>query len=127
MRNMSSVTPEQSPRASSRMVLSMVLAIVAAFASTTAFANYLVTDGTVVGVANTSSNQANFGVLVTGGSGNLCDGVYIEFPEADAANKEAHARAYATALAALTTGLPVRIYNYVDSTCSRASYIEIRR
>ena len=95
--------------------------------SSTAVADYLVTDGTVVGVANTSSNQANFGVLVTGGSGNLCDGVYIEFPEADAANKEAHARAYATALAALTAGLPVRIYNYVDSTCSRASYIEIRR
>ncbi len=112
---------------SSRFVANALVVIAFALASTNAFANYLVTDGTVVGVANTSGNQTNFGVLVTGGSGNLCDGVYIEFPEADAPNKEAHARAYATALAALTAGLPVRIYNYVDATCSRASYIEIRR
>lgn len=43
------------------------------------------------------------------------------------AMKEAHARAYATALAALTAGLPVRIYSYVGSACDRAAYIEIRR
>ena len=95
--------------------------------SANASADYLVMDGTVTGIANTSSNQANFAVRVSGGSLNLCEGIYIKFPEADAANKEAHARAYATALAALTAGLPVRIYSYVGNACDRAAYIEIRR
>ena len=57
----------------------LVFVLVAVLVSATATADYLVTDGTVVGVANTSNNQANFGVLVSGGSGNLCEGVYIEF------------------------------------------------
>ena len=127
MRNENSVTPGRVDKRDFRFASITIFAVLSIFLTTKSLANYLVTDGTVVGVANTSGNQTNFGVLVTGGSGNLCDGVYIEFPEADAANKEAHARAYATALAALTAGLPVRIYNYVDATCSRASYIEIRR
>lgn len=90
-------------------------------------ADYLVMDGTVTGIANTWGNQPVFAVQVSGGSLNHCEGVYIKFPEADAADKEAHARAYAAALAALTAGLPVRIYTYVGKACHRAAYIEIRR
>ena len=106
--------------------LSMALALTLAASNVTAAGSYLVTDGTIDGIANTSNNQASFAVRVSGGSNNLCDGTYIVFPEADSPNKESHARAYATALTALTAGLPVRVYSYIDSSCGRAAYIEIR-
>ena len=104
-----------------------LIAVAVLIVSADAFAGYLVMDGTVTGIANTSSNQPVFAVRVSGGSLNHCGGIYIKFPEADAADKETHARAYATALAALTAGLPVRIYSYVGNVCDRAAYIEIRR
>lgn len=103
-----------------------IVAVLAMTAAMSASADYLVKDGMITGIASTSNNQAVFAIRVSGGTDNICEGTYISFPEVDAANKEAHARAYATALTALTAGLPVRIYNYVDSTCEHASYIEIR-
>lgn len=36
-----------------------------------------------------------------------------------------HKRAYAAALAALTTGMTVRVHNYQNNTCDSASYIEL--
>ena len=86
---------------------------------------YLARNAIVTHVANTSSNEKNFAIQVSGGSIGTCSGKWIVFPESAAANSAAHQRAYSTALTALTTGLKVQIHNYTNGTCSLASYIEI--
>lgn len=55
-------------------------------------ADYLVMEGAVTGMANTSSSQANFAVWVSGGSLNHCEDIYIKFPEADAAETQQQTR-----------------------------------
>lgn|SRR5690606_23116595 len=87
-------------------------------------AGNLVVNGRITKVTNTYFNEASFAITVVGGSNNLCPGV-ITFPLSAAANADAHNRAYAAALLALTTGQPVRVYNYNGNSCDQASFIEI--
>lgn len=85
----------------------------------------LVVGGRVVRVANTSNNLSMFSVQVAGGSPNLCGSGWITFPVSAASDPEIHKRAYAAALVALTTGMPVRVHNYHSNNCDTASYIEL--
>jgi hypothetical protein len=86
---------------------------------------YLVIGGTLTGVTSTASNQPAFSVRVSGGSTNLCSGQWIQFSQADAPDADTFKRAYAAALVALTAGTPVSIYNYIDTTCVRAGYLQL--
>lgn len=95
------------------------------FLSCTSFAGDLVQNGRIVRIANTSSNQSVFEILVSGGSYNLCGGGWINFPVSAAPDVDTHKRAYASALLAMTTGALVRVYNYLGTDCSTASYIEL--
>lgn len=93
--------------------------------SCAANAGDLIVGGTITKISNTSSNLQNFAILVSGGSTNLCGSAWINFPVSAVADVESHKRAYAIALVALTTGLTVRVHNYVDNTCNTAAYIEL--
>ncbi len=85
----------------------------------------LVFGGRLVGLTNTTSNSSIFAIKVTGGSLNLCSTTWISFPVSAAADADTHKRAYAAALTALTTGMPVRIHNYASDSCGAAQYIEL--
>ncbi|WP_410483311.1 DUF5992 family protein [Teredinibacter sp. KSP-S5-2] len=39
---------------------------------------------------------------------------------------EAYNRTYSTAIQALSTGMEVDIYNYIDSACSKVFYIKVK-
>ena len=97
------------------------------FAFGDVYAGQIVTGAQVIAVVNTSGNEDVYQVKTTGGADNKCEGKYIQFPVSDSANKETHARGYTTALTALTNGLKVTIYNYVDQNCNDASFIEITK
>lgn len=86
---------------------------------------YLVQGGTVTNITSTSGNTASFGIQVSGGSVNTCVATWINFNQADSPDADTFKRAYAAALLAYTIGRPVNIYNYVDSTCQHASYVEL--
>jgi len=99
--------------------------LVAALTVSHAHAGDLVINGTVKAVTNTSSNLQNFAIQVAGGSPNVCGSGWINFPISAGADADAHKRAFALALTALTTGLRVRVHNYHGSDCNTASYIEL--
>ena len=102
-----------------------VAATICMAAVTPAKAGDLVIGGRVVRVANTGNNASVFSVWVDGGSQNLCGSGWITFPASAVTDPEIHKRAYAAALLALTTGMPVRVYNYQGDSCDAASYIEL--
>ena len=83
----------------------------------------LVSVGTITQVTNTSGNGPVFAVQVVGGINNTCLNQWIYFNQSDAPDLATFQRAYANALLALTTGIPVTIYNYSDASCGHASYI----
>ena len=97
------------------------------FVSCSVNAGYLVKGGTVTEVVNTSNNGTTFSIKVTGGTNNLCEGGWIGFPVANAADPDTHKRAYSTVLTALTAGLKVDIYNYSDNGCGEASYVGVKK
>ena len=86
---------------------------------------YLVQGGTVKKVGSTNANATSFVIQVSGGSVNTCGSTWINFNQADAPDAATFARAYASALLALTSQTPVVIFNYFDTTCQRAGYIEL--
>jgi hypothetical protein len=86
---------------------------------------YLAFDAKITRVANTSSNNSSFSVLVTGGTGPCTNGGWISFPVSIAPDPDTHKRAYAAALLALTTGMSLRIHIYTNDDCHAATYIEI--
>jgi len=87
-------------------------------------AGELVTDAVITSVGNTSGNGPSFFVIVSGGSG-LCTNQFIWFPESAAGDANVFNRAYKSALLALSTGMHVKIHNYSDNTCAKASYIQV--
>lgn len=89
-----------------------------------AAAGDLVMEARVAKITNTGSNGNTFGIKVSGGSLNLCGTGWISFP-ASATDADSHKRAYAAALLALSTGVPVRVHNYQNNDCDTASYIEL--
>jgi hypothetical protein len=87
---------------------------------------YIVKQATITSVTNTSNNQSVFTVKVSGGTG-TCTNTGIVFQLSDAGDASVLNRAYAAALLALSTGMPVNIFNYVDTTCDHAAFIEVVR
>ena len=86
---------------------------------------YLVQGGIVTKISSTNANLSAFAIQVSGGSVNTCASIWINFNQADAPDAATFTRAYAAALLALTTGVPVQIYNYYDTTCQRAGLVEL--
>ena len=91
-------------------------------------AGYIAENSIVTEVRNTGGNNsaARFELVVSEGTGD-CIGRTIIFPASAAMDPEAHSRAYASALTAFSTGSNVKIYNYIDDTCSNAAYISISK
>ena len=85
----------------------------------------LVQDASVISIANVEGSTDLFVIWTDGGTGPCSNRTQIRFPVAHAASPEAHARAYASALTALTTRTKVIIVNYVDGTCDKASFIQL--
>ncbi|MBM0105754.1 hypothetical protein JM946_13515 [Steroidobacter sp. S1-65] len=108
-----------------KAMLSVFVAAICVGASTPALCGDLVIGGRVVRVANTGNNASVFSVEIAGGSPNLCANGWITFPVSASSDPEIHKRAYAAALLALTTGMPVRVHNYHSNSCDAASYIEV--
>lgn len=92
-----------------------------------ALAGDIALDSRILKVRNTVSNTDAFEVVVDKTLINCASNV-VSFPSSAAQNRETHARAYSSALTALTTNMKVRIHAYTDShECSQASYIEISK
>src|SRR5262245_39396638 len=102
------------------MNLKLSMLVLAGFSSAVCHADDLVVGGTITSLTNTFQNQTSFAVKITGATTNLCGTNWIVFPIENAANVEAHNRAYAAALLAFAMNKPVRITNYSGSSCSSA-------
>ena len=90
------------------------------------FAGDCVVGSTIIEIRNTGSNQDKFEVVTSGGTG-PCVGKTIMFPADAAPNRDIFTRAYSAALTAFSTGAKVRIYNYHDDSCLKASYITLKK
>ena len=89
-------------------------------------ANYLVENGTVTAVTNTTGNDEQFAIRITGGTGTCNTGVWIVFKLVNAGTEKIYDRAYAAALTALALGRAVNVYDYHDTdSCSHAESIQI--
>lgn len=95
---------------------------------TLAQGQYIATNTTITKVGNTAGNGASFWVVAQHGSG-PCVSVGVQtniyFPKHAAGTEKVFDRAYAVALAAVASGKPVNIYNYLDGSCNTAAAIEI--
>ncbi|WP_444922794.1 DUF5992 family protein [Microbulbifer sp. DLAB2-AF] len=112
------------------MVNKVVLtAAIALFSSVTlAQGEYIATNATITKVGNTAGNEASFWVVAENGTGPcVTTGTQnnIYFPKSAAGTEKIFDRAYSAALAALASGKPVNIYNYLDGTCNTAVAIEV--
>ena len=97
---------------------------VACLVASIANAGQLVDNALITEIANTSSNQDQFSVKVSGGGG-LCANRHIHFP-ASATQDAIYKRAYAAALSAMATKTKVKIHNYASDDCDGASYILLK-
>jgi hypothetical protein len=85
---------------------------------------YIVQGATITNIMSTNGNGDAFAIITSGGSGS-CANTEVYFPQSAAPDADTFKRAYAAALTAITTGMRVSIYNYTDSTCLTASYVQI--
>jgi hypothetical protein len=115
------------------MIIRIVLVIVLLLNSITVLAGeYIVARAKIIEIMNTASNQAQFGVVIEGGTGSCAgNNNTILFPRYAAGNNEIYKRAYATAIAAYSMNSYVTIYTYDDSDlsmlCKRAAYIRLEK
>ncbi len=92
-------------------------------------AGELIRDATVIEVANTASNGADFAVILQGGIG-VClhpTRTLIKFPEAKKQSDDSYKQSFSLALSALATGMKVRIHNFEDDSCSNANFISVSK
>ena len=82
----------------------------------TAEAGFIVEDGQVTMVSNTSSNMARYHVRIGGGTG-VCADSFLIFDESNAGNPDVFKRGFAVALTALATGMPVDVWAYGPDDC----------
>jgi hypothetical protein len=85
----------------------------------------LIRDATVIEVANTNSNGADFAVILQGGVG-VClspTRTVITFPESKKQSDVSYNQAFSIALTALATGMKVRVHNFENDSCSGANFI----
>ena len=105
----------------------MVVPFLCFFGPGACIAGELIRDAVIVEVANTYNGGADFAIRVEGGTG-VCAGTgFIVFPESRKASVASFNQAYASALAALASEKKVRIHNFLDDSCSGASFISISR
>ena len=88
-------------------------------------AGQLITNATILEVANTNNNGPDFAIRMEGGSGVCASSTWISFPENKKQSDDSYKQAFSIALTALTTGKKVRIHNFEDDSCSGANFISI--
>ena len=92
-------------------------------------AGELIEGATVIEVANTSGNGADFAVILQGGTG-ICvhpTRTLIKFPEAKKQSDASYKQSFSLALSALATGMKVRIHNFEDDSCAGANFISVSK
>jgi hypothetical protein len=110
-----------------KFVLTSALLLAACQLPNTSWAQkYITQGGTITWMSNTASNTQSFTVAISGG-GETCINNQATFNLADSPDAATFQRAYAAALLALVTGMPVYIYNYQDTTCNHASYVGLNQ
>ena len=92
--------------------------------ASSANADFIVQNGQVVRLSNTTGNTSQYKVGIAGGTG-VCADTTIIINEARAGDKDIFKRGFALALTALSTGLTVRVWSYEGDDCFSAAYIEI--
>jgi predicted dinucleotide-binding enzyme len=105
----------------------MAIPLLCFFGSGACIAGELIRDAVIVEVANTYSGGADFAIRVEGGTGVCAGTTFIVFPESRKASVASFNQAFAAALAALASDKKVRIHNFVDDSCSGASFISVSR
>jgi len=85
--------------------------------------DYVLFDATVTEIVATGSSD-EFAVVHSGGTG-TCASTALVFKASEAPSADAFNRLYATALTAITTGMKIRVGNYVGSSCSSVDYIKL--
>lgn len=110
-----------------KMKLKLIMAgLFLFFAANSIAAGYVANSVSVLSVKNIVSNQDASEIIVD--SSTNCSGNKIKFPLSVAPSKEAHMRAYSSALTALTTSMKVTVYSYADSNeCMEASFIWLQK
>jgi hypothetical protein len=99
--------------------------VILLFSSSLAQAAFLIEDAKVIRVASVSGNVDQFGVIVEGGTEPCAGSAWIIFDAGDYATSAMFERTYSGALTALSTGMPVDIYNYANDSCEHAMSIQI--
>jgi len=94
-------------------------------------AGELIQGATLIEVANTNNNGPDFAIIVEGGTGTgVCSSSSnkaITFPEAKKQSDDSYKQSFAIALAAVTTGMKVRVHNFDDFDCGGANFISISK
>ncbi len=91
----------------------------------TAEAGFIVRDGQVTMVSNTTRNSPRFHVRIGGGTGVCADSVLI-FDEGNAGDPDIFKRGFAVALTALVTGMRVDVWSYGLDDCESPAGIWIQ-
>ncbi len=88
--------------------------------------DFVLENGQVNMVTNTTGNGAAFVVLVSGGTG-VCANKNVTFRESNAGSRDVFKRSFAVALTALATGLLVDVYSYQNAPdCLNPAYIRAK-
>lgn len=95
------------------------------------FSGELIREATVIEVANTNNNGADFAIRLQGGSGPCVSATEtpttITFPESKKQSDDSYQQAFSIALAAVASGMKVRVHNFEDDSCAGANFISISR
>ena len=92
-------------------------------------AGELIRDATIIEVANTNNNGADFAIMLQGGTGPCLSPIrtVITFPESKKQSDESYSQSFTIALTALANGMKVRVHNFEDNSCTGANFISISK
>ena len=97
------------------------------FISANLFAGtYILTGAEITKISSTSGNLDEFVIWTKGGDG-PCKSNAIKFTLVDSGSPAVFDKAYSMALTAFAAGFKVNVHNYHNSSCTRASYIDISK
>ncbi|SFD42270.1 DUF5992 family protein [Pseudoalteromonas denitrificans] len=108
------------------------LVVFSSLISFSLMAGQLTSGAQVVELINTNNDTEDFAIFLKNGSGPCAiatpEGVYkIVFPKTSFANQssESYGQAFSISLAAITSGLKVRVHNFDNNNCDQANFISI--
>lgn len=87
-------------------------------------AGELISGATILSVASASNNQEQFTITILGGTG-PCAGQNITFPVSTSPSEMTWSTVFALAGSALKNGHTIKVYNYVNDDCSKATFLQV--